>query len=152
MQLHGLFSTIVASYHCNNPKLEISEPVSISGILIVGSHKDSKAWDRDQQCCRGACPISEWSDISKYKSRDLKALRDLITRCFIWYWNRAQAKRNDIFSRNTQVWVKTMLLFIHGNDAKVITMAFCPMGMHKTTGCWYQNDNTPWSSPIAVGP
>ena len=43
-----------------------------------------------QQCCQGACQISERSDKSKYKSRGFETLRDLMIRCLIKYWNRVQ--------------------------------------------------------------
>ena len=71
---------------------------------IVRSRKVSKARDRvlkcsyrfeiwqapRQQCCRGACHISERSDNSKYKSRGFETLRDLTIRRLIGYWNGAQ--------------------------------------------------------------
>ena len=61
--------------------------------LIIRSHEVSKPWDRKfksshrfeiwqahrQQCCRGACQISERSDNSKYKSRGIDS-RDLMIR------------------------------------------------------------------------
>ena len=42
---------------------------------------------RRQQCCRGACHISERPDNSKYKSRSFETTRDLTIRRLIWYWN-----------------------------------------------------------------
>ena len=44
---------------------------------------------RRQQCCRGACQISERSDYSKYKSRGIETSRDLTIRRLIGYWNGA---------------------------------------------------------------
>ena len=43
-----------------------------------------------QQCYRGACQISEWSDNSKYKSRGFETSQDLMIRHLTGYWNRAQ--------------------------------------------------------------
>ena len=45
---------------------------------------------RRQQCCRGACQISERSDYSKYKSRGIETSRDLTIRRLIGCWNGAQ--------------------------------------------------------------
>ena len=42
-----------------------------------------------QHCCRSACQISEWSDNSKYKSRDFKTLQDLTERRLFRYWDGA---------------------------------------------------------------
>ena len=42
-----------------------------------------------QQCCRSACQISERSDNSKYKSRGLETLRDLMERRIFGYWDGA---------------------------------------------------------------
>ena len=71
--------------------------------LIVRSRKVSKARDLvlkwsyrfeiwhepRQQCCRGACQISERSDNFEYKSRGFETLRDLTIRRLIGYWNGA---------------------------------------------------------------
>ena len=40
-----------------------------------------------QQCCRGACKISERADNSKYKSRGFETSRGLTIRRLIGYWN-----------------------------------------------------------------
>ena len=43
-----------------------------------------------QHCCRSACPISERSDNSKYKSRGFETWRDLTERRLSGYWDGAQ--------------------------------------------------------------
>ena len=49
-----------------------------------------------QQCSRSACQISEWSDISKYKSRSFETSRDLTIRRLFGYWDEAQVSRTCI--------------------------------------------------------
>ena len=72
-------------------------------MLILRSREVSKPRDRQfkssysceiwqarrQQCCRGACQISQRSDYSKYKSRGIETSRDLTIRRLIGYWNGA---------------------------------------------------------------
>ena len=72
--------------------------------LIVRSREVSKPRDRQfellyrceiwqarrQQCCRGACQISQRSDYAKYKSRGIEISRDLTISRLIGYWNGAQ--------------------------------------------------------------
>ena len=43
-----------------------------------------------QQCCRGACQISQRSDYTRYKSRGIETSRDLTIRRLFGYWNRVQ--------------------------------------------------------------
>ena len=76
--------------------------------LIVRSRKVSKARDwvlkcsygfenlqaHRQQCCRGACKISERSDNYEYKSRGFGTLQDL--RRLIGYWNRALVSKTSV--------------------------------------------------------
>ena len=106
---------IIVFYHATLPLPTVS--TALQGTLaargpfqypirrhIVKSRKVSKAGDRvlkysyrfeiwqapRQQCCRGACQISERSDNSKYKSRGFETLRGLTIRRLIGYWNGAQ--------------------------------------------------------------
>ena len=43
-----------------------------------------------QQCCRGAGQISRQYKHLNTRFRAFETLRNLTTRCLIWYWNRAQ--------------------------------------------------------------
>ena len=72
---------------------------------VLRSRKVSKARDRvlewsywqtlRQQCCKGACQISQWSYNAKYKSSGFESLWDLIIRRLIRYWNRAPLLKNN---------------------------------------------------------
>ena len=54
--------------------------------LFILSYRCEIWQARQQQCCQGACQISERSDYSKYKSRSIETSRDLMIRCLIGYW------------------------------------------------------------------
>ena len=55
------------------------------------SHRCEIWQARRQQCCRGACQISERSNYSKYKFRGIDTSRSLTIRRLIGWWNGVQA-------------------------------------------------------------
>ena len=55
-----------------------------------------------QQCCRGACQISERSDNSKHKSHSFETSQDVTIKRLIGYWN------GDLVSI---AWTATLVLF-----------------------------------------
>ena len=67
----------------------------------------SEIWQAHrQQCCRGACQISEWTDNSIYISHSSEISRDLTIRHLILYWNRTL-----IVPLFLDQWDLTVLLF-----------------------------------------
>ena len=65
-----------------------SREVSKPWLLCLELTDHSEIWQAPrQQCCRGACQISEWYDISNYQSCGFESSLDLMTRRLIGYWN-----------------------------------------------------------------
>ena len=110
--------------------------------LIVRSHKVSKPRDWQfksshrfeiwqalrQQCCQGACQISERSNNFKYKSRGFETSRDLTIRRLIGYWNIWTATTLLPFGENGCFHVRVMWQWFTSRDVcSSILHWLCPL-------------------------